>query len=613
MANRVVTIEIGYSATNICEMDYRSKNPKVYKYFSIPTPDGVYEDGFLSEDAQFIQDLKSALSFNKVKTKQAVCTISSSKIATREVQLPAVKANQVQAMVEANASDYFPINLSEYELGHLVLGNVKEADGANKLKVLVMACSKKLIEGYDKLCSAVGLHLISVDYSGNSVYQIMKNECIEDTEMVIRIGEKTSVATIISNHNMVMQRNVVYGYENAVYTMMNSSSFPQKTFNEAFEELKRITCIRLSINESTQIIEKDENEPEVSAKVMEAMKEITESLAPLIGNIARVLDLYNSKNTDKPIKKISIIDRGSEISGISKLFTNELGVKTVVCGNIRSISWNHSLGDGSSGQYALAIGAGFNPIGFVNEEKKVNDLKDVNYKNVSLLLGVFFALITAYFCMVGFLKLTDAKNSEKALKQQEKVYAPAEEIYNRHNYVKTFYDQVLEGYSDTYNDNDNMIDFLVHLEEVLPADSYLQKLQSDSQMATLTINVPDLDTAGEVIEKMRKFDCAFDVQVQSIREVEAEPDTSIDTDENTPSDDVDSSKEKKSKTEETKKTDKKDSEEGEESTEEEIVYRYEYDLMVLYYAAVENLPETNTTTSTSEAANPDAELEDLVN
>ena len=45
-AQRVLSIEIGYSMTQVCEMDYQSKRPKVYGVFSMKTPEGVIQDGF---------------------------------------------------------------------------------------------------------------------------------------------------------------------------------------------------------------------------------------------------------------------------------------------------------------------------------------------------------------------------------------------------------------------------------------------------------------------------------------------------------------------------------------------------------------------------------------
>ena len=47
MAGRVISIEIGYSLTRVCEMDYKAKSPKIYNSFTIPTMEGIVNDGAL--------------------------------------------------------------------------------------------------------------------------------------------------------------------------------------------------------------------------------------------------------------------------------------------------------------------------------------------------------------------------------------------------------------------------------------------------------------------------------------------------------------------------------------------------------------------------------------
>ena len=61
MAGKVISIEIGYSLTRVCEVDYKSKTHKVYGYFSMPTPEGMINDGILNLNETFVADLREAL------------------------------------------------------------------------------------------------------------------------------------------------------------------------------------------------------------------------------------------------------------------------------------------------------------------------------------------------------------------------------------------------------------------------------------------------------------------------------------------------------------------------------------------------------------------------
>jgi len=563
MSNRVVCIEVGYTTTQICEMDFRTKNPKVYKSVSVPTPRGVFDDGFISEDTQFPQMIRQALSLHKIKAKQAVVTVTSSKIFTREVMIPPVKANQIQPLVIANASEYFPVNLSEHELGHLVLGTDRDGDTA-KLKLLVMACPKTLIAGYDKMCEAAGLHLISIDYAGNSIYQVMKNETIEDTEMVIRIDEKSSVATIISGSQLVMQRNVTYGVEGAINAIMNSLAFDEDSYVDALNKIISEECINLNLADMAappapapvEMPESSEAAEEADAfsrlarlngigddadgysspkfasnsssyimndadrQYNEAKKEVTDALAPLVGNIARVLDLYNSKNPERAVKRVVITGMGAQVNGLFKLFANELSIPTVVLNSLRNINIANAAQATNIGIIVTSIGAAIAPIGFINEEKKKTDIMDVNYRTTAILVGILSLVICGALSFFAYTAYLNQVRRHAALLHDEAKYAPAEQVYHEAESLKELSQQIDVAKAMTGNSNDALYEFLEDLETVLPAMAEVTDFTSNTEYCQITLVVLDLEVAAKVFDNMRTFDCAKNVYMNGIEEAE---------------------------------------------------------------------------------------------
>ena len=49
---KVLCAEIGHSVIKICEMEYKAKNPKVYRCFEIPIPEGSCVDGYFNPERQ---------------------------------------------------------------------------------------------------------------------------------------------------------------------------------------------------------------------------------------------------------------------------------------------------------------------------------------------------------------------------------------------------------------------------------------------------------------------------------------------------------------------------------------------------------------------------------
>lgn len=518
--SKVISIEVGNSLTKIVEMDYKSKNPKVYKCINIPTPDEVFDDGYISDSAEYAKTLKQALADAKIKTRQAVCTITCSKIANREVLLPNVKPSQVDDLIRANASEYFPVDLSQYELGFIILGR-ESAEADAKLKVMLLACEKELIKGYDTLFNQAGLKLVGVDYAGNSVVQIMKKEVTEETEMVIKVEEQSTIATIISGGNLMMQRNLAYGIDNSVQTMMASKAFPETGYGECIDVLKKNVCIMPSLNredEETAAL-RQTLEPEVR----KARTDMTEALGPLVGNVGRVLDLYNSKNLEHPITKVSMIGLGSQIAGLDKLFEKELGVPTVSVNEAKSVSHPVGTGLAEAGEYLTAIGAAISPVGFISEEEKKDKRRAVNYFSLSILSLVLIGVMIAWLYIMARQPYDDAVAQNNTLKNLEKKYEPALKVKEKAENVQAFFNEVVRINAFTESNNDGLLNFFTELEAKLPSEAEVREIQSDNTSAKLTIRVPIVMDVAGIIQAIREYDSLLDVSVSTVKRVTDEP------------------------------------------------------------------------------------------
>lgn len=517
--SKVISIEVGNSLTKIVEMDYKSKNPKVYKCINIPTPDEVFDDGYISDSAEYAKTLKQALADAKIKTRQAVCTITCSKIANREVLLPNVKTSQVDDLIRANASEYFPVDLSQYELGFIILGR-ESAEADAKLKVMLLACEKELIKGYDTLFNQAGLKLVGVDYAGNSVVQIMKKEVTEETEMVIKVEEQSTIATIISGGNLMMQRNLAYGIDNSVQTMMASKAFPETGYGECIDILKKNVCIMPSLNredEETAAL-RQTLEPEVR----KARTDMTEALGPLAGNVGRVLDLYNSKNLEHPITKVSMIGLGSQIAGLDKLFEKELGVQTVSVNEAKSVSHPVGTGLAEAGEYLTAIGAAISPVGFISEEEKKDKKRAANYLTLSILMLVLIGALIGFMYMMAKQPYDDEVTKQATLENLKRKYEPALKVKEQAENAMALYNEVLKLDVQTVNNNAGLLAFLTELEAKLPSSVNVESFQSNNTQTTFSLRVPTMMDAAGIIQTVREFETLSSVKVTSVSRVSEE-------------------------------------------------------------------------------------------
>lgn len=517
---KVVSIEVGYSFIKLCEMDYKAKTPRVYRFAMVPTPLNVIEDGYLKESAGLRTAIKEALYRNKIKTKRAIFTVASSKIINREVMLPPVKPNMMESMIKANLKDYFPIDLSDHEISHVVLETFKDGENAGRTRVLLVAAEKALVASYEALAQSCGLTLVDLDYVGNSIYQAVKKEANKIPSMILKIEENQTIITVVKNNNMMLQRSVNYGIDDAIHEVAANPAFDVIEDNDAWQLIKRRCCIKVTLDSDTKAVEPD-TEQDDDMEIAQARMNVARTLSPLINSISRVVDFYNSRNPEH-IEQAYIMGMGGDMSGLSKLLTNELGIKTNVFRKLEGIVWHPSMGDGDLFNYVACIGATMAPVSFISSEKQKKQQKESNSKSLAVLLGVFFVVASAALAANGYIAYKEALEEQKRLQGLENTYLPAEQIYQRYTNMVTLYADVLLGHLKTNNPNDNILNFLSELEEKLPADVKVVEFSSNDEQAALRMHVADKDTAAGVIQQLREFSSLQAVVVNSIQEMEEE-------------------------------------------------------------------------------------------
>lgn len=516
MASKVLSIEVGANVTRICLTDYKVKNPKVYKYTKVATPEGVFTDGEITVTEELVSLLKSAISENKMNCKQVVFPITSSRIASREITIPLVKEKKIDAMVHANASDYFPIDLSQYELGYILLGT----DYANNLyRLQVLAAPQSLLENYKQLAGALGMQMVAADYSGNSIYQMVKGECREGVKMVVKADENSSIVTVIKNESIVLQRTVPYGVDDAVQTILDNRAFGVSSYDEALKLAIRKTCMKLTIN-ARDVIETEDTEDD-DAALLSAKEDVASSLEMLINGVARIMDYYTSRNNGETVDKIFITGIGSDFSGLSKLMTNELGVKTVGLKHLEGQTLEKSFKDGMFGEYIACVGAVIAPVGLVGTEKGGkaegkkgsggNDFTAVAY--LLLIGGTFIAIV---LIAVSILNLTAEKTRYNRDVQRLNDLAEIRSIYDKYSATQVAYDQVEQLYAITENHNEELLAFISEMEEKMPTNIRVQTFSAALDNVTMNIEVNNKEEMANAVQKLRNFDTLANVTVMGV-------------------------------------------------------------------------------------------------
>lgn len=476
MAKKILTIEVGSQQTRVCEMDYASKNPHVYKTLTFDTPEGAVEDGFINDTSRFAVAMRDALDRERVTTKDVVFTISSSKIANREVTIPMVKDSKIMQVVQASASEYFPVDISDYVISYTVQQRINTKTD-KQLVLLLLAAPNDLIRRYYHLARDMRFHVTSIDYSGNSLFQIVRRQVRKGVNMCLQINEQSTLINIIEDDKLILQRVIPYGTNTLIETVREHQVFGADTDRAAFDLLRTEKLLNMHFNEgnssSAGMMENASDSYNRAMQQQQGIEDITESLSYLVNNFNRVLDYYNSRNADKRIREVVLAGPGATVLGMEDLLRNETGMEIRRLQSLFGLVFPKKSGMSEMDQmlYLTCFGAVFQPVGFeVKEITTGGPVRDGSSAPYALgLAGVVVLGVAAY--ALTFFMCRSAQNEQDVVNREIESLQTVEQVYAEHDRVQKVSESVDGMYTMTESTADLLNDLWRAMNTVLPKNT----------------------------------------------------------------------------------------------------------------------------------------------
>ena len=503
---KILSIEIGVDVTHVLEMDYRVKNPKVYRSFSFQTPVGVIGEAGVRKSEEFRTALHKLLDANKIKTRKTLFVVNSGKIASREVLIPMIKENRIKDFLNTNSADFFPVDLSRYQLVYRNEGVVQQ-DTVKKRKVYVFAVPGDLVQSYEELADFCSLELTALDYVGNSIFQMMHKAVGNNICCSVKLDNNATMITIINQGMVVLQRTVFYGFEEVEKVVVDSGLFPKEQYPAAMDILQQTDC--LDANQAA---------PEDAVNAMRA--EAVEALRPMIGNIRRVLDYYQSRNNGAEVKECFLIGNGAYIKGLDRLMSLELNLP-VHLQEKDVLNGFRTSGGRLDAMYEACYGAAIQPLDFVFgsaqtakiiEEKKKRELFAAKLIG---LLCVACAVILLALSGVQRIALSHELNN---LNKQKDELEYIQDIYNAYVDTKSQYDDVTKMNGKTETVSDALADAIEEMEEKFPSGVKVTSLTSNGEGISMDIEVSTKEEAAKILQNLATFDAFRSVTTNGITE-----------------------------------------------------------------------------------------------
>lgn len=517
-SKKVLSIEVGSKFTRIVEVDYKVKNPKVYHALTIDTPEGVSNDGVVKSTPEFVKKIRSKISKSGMKSKKAIFTIASTKIANREILIPKVKENRIGPLVMANASDYFPVDLTEYDLAYFVLDTVKDEQGVEKYKIMVLAISKTMVAAYERLAQECGLTIVAMDYSGNSLYQMVKKECSKDVSMVVKVDGRSSMITILDNGAMVMQRTIAYGLDPVVacYRELEAKHF---SYHQVLKELREHSYFDINSSDVGPLYDGDS-----------LADLLVEAFAYTLLSISRIYDYYNSRNPGKQINKIYVTGLGAGVNGLTSYLSDRLGLEVYNISMLADYHFDRKMDKVEANRYIASLGAALAPVGFIEEQregKKSEKTGSLDVNNYAIGMLGFCVAISVLLLVVGMVSFLQEKSKNRKYYTEVEKLSGIIPIYQEYIQTKNANSYLEEAYEQTVLPTESLVEFIVEMETKMPKDMYITSFSANKEGVAFSVVVNTKQQAADVLLQLRTFESLVNINVREITDSREEGNSGI--------------------------------------------------------------------------------------
>lgn len=441
----VITATLGTSKIKVCEINNSLRVTTIEKAFTMDTPEGYIDDGRLLNIEGLAQVINDELLAQNITSKDIIFVLKSTKIVYKEVFVPVLKESKLKAMIKANASDYFPMDVENYIIADKIMSQVVTPDGEKQYRVGLYAAASDMVEGYYRLAELLGKNIKNIESYNNANVAFLNKQVDAETSVVIHVHDDNSTVNIYKNNILELQRNVPYGKNIVINAVMEKMNVTEK---EAEEIISTRGLIHSRFDGD----------------------EITESLRYFINSITRVVDYYTSRSAENVVEKAYLTGEAENILGLDSLMANEFAENLTRIKKFRDITVAPSFRFDAKmiAKYISCVGAVYEPVNFVPDKLEgVKKDMTIRYLLIGVAASLGIGLVALTVPIIQNISLgMDISDMEEKIDAIKDVEVVVNNYYNSKDKLS----DALNFAGITSSANDSLLEFFSALEKGMPSD-----------------------------------------------------------------------------------------------------------------------------------------------
>ncbi|MEY8338677.1 pilus assembly protein PilM [Lachnospiraceae bacterium 62-35] len=499
---KILTIALGNQSLHMGEVLRSRSGVIVKRMMEQKLPEGLIEDGMILNMDKAVEILESALKKSGIRTKKAIFTLPFGRVMSREIILPEMKEEDILKTIKTNWEEYFPVRLEEYALSYFKIADVENQDkgrpdyqgfgrrtkGKHKggQRIMALAVPNTMIQSYYDIASVLHLKLLSIDYTGNSIFQSLYGQIGKETSLVLLMQEDHTTLTFFSKGIMYLQRNIKTGTEDIIHRLMEQQNIPSEKVWEMLEE----------------------------TDISNGEAGLDACLETWLSKTERIIEHYRGRNPELPLEKIYFAGIGARIPRLSILMEESLEVpvhQLLVLSSISAVPAS-GLSDTEAMGYMEQLGSVIKPSGFITTEmeQKVWRRTEIRFCYRLILLTILLGMLMITIPALKFFRLSSEKMELEsmliAIQDVDKI------LYN-YQEAQTKYEDVKAVRAIVHTNNEGLLELVNKFEQICPEELTMTSFSSYDGEIKASAVVRGKDQVVELITQLKSVENISDVYV----------------------------------------------------------------------------------------------------
>jgi len=412
----------------IAELTFSGGRPKLVNLGQVRLPPRVVVDGAIADVPAVVSAIQRCLSEGNFSAKEVHLGIAGLRAITRELDMPHVPDNELDAAVRLQALDVIPFPVEKTVMSARPLEELTGPDGSSIRRVLLAAAHRDLVDPLLEAVEAAGLTALSIDLTSTALIRALYDpaSAAGGPEAIVAIG--AGLTTVIVHEGGVPHfvRTIAEGGDTITAAIAGALDLP---LDDA-EATKRNL---------------DQSGPHIRAAAAAA----NEAATSLIAEIRSSIEYYSTLPGRSEIRRVTLTGGGSRLSGLLERLQQNLRAQVVRGSALSRIETSLSPEEISSRDPLCAVVIGLalrEPAGVKALDLMPPEILERRRRARTdrILIGVAVLIVLA---MIGggvlrYLKVHNAENQGAAL--QAKITNTRLEI--------THYDVAQQKYDEVSND-----------------------------------------------------------------------------------------------------------------------------------------------------------------